>query len=79
MVFRCDCQEELTAEITEETADWGWFDCADAPWSKMAHPESKMLVEQVHNAIESQRFFMRVGQMGQDCNRHQRYSMGEWI
>jgi hypothetical protein len=36
-------------------------------------------VEQVYDAIESQRFFMRVGQMGQDGNRHQRYSMGEGI
>ncbi|MEH6611684.1 MAG: NUDIX hydrolase [Halioglobus sp.] len=79
MVFRCDCQDELTAEITEETTDWGWFERADAPWSEMAHPESKVLVEQVYDAIESRRFFMRVGQMGQDGNQHQRYSLGEGI
>lgn len=73
MVFRYACETELTAEITDETLDWGWFRRSEAPWEKMAHPESSVLVEQVYEAIESRQFFMRVGQMAEDGNRHQSY------
>jgi ADP-ribose pyrophosphatase YjhB (NUDIX family) len=73
MVFRCACDTELVAETTEESLDWGWFQRSEAPWDKMAHPGSTALVEQVYEAIESGQFFMRVGQMAEDGNRHQSY------
>jgi ADP-ribose pyrophosphatase len=75
MVFRCACESELCAEATEETLDWGWFPRTEAPWDKMAHPESSRLVEQVYEAIESQQFFMRVGVMEEGGNRHQTYRL----
>ncbi len=75
MVFRYPCEREFAAELTEETLDWGWFNRREAPWDKMAHIESKALVEQVYTAVESQQFFMRIGQMGQDGNKHQCYAL----
>lgn len=75
MVFRSACDTELLAQTTEETLDYGWFSRADAPWDKMAHEDSKPLVEQVYTAIENNDFFIRIGKMDLTGNCHQCYSL----
>lgn len=79
VVFRCPCASELVAEVTEETLDWAWRSRDEAPWDEMAHKQSRPLVEQVYSALETQKYFMRVGLMGWHENRHQSYSMGSMI
>jgi len=73
MVFRLPCDTELEAETTEETLEWGWYSRVEAPWHVMAHPESRVLVEQVYTAIESEQFFIRIGQFDTHGNRHKSY------
>lgn len=75
MVFRVPCKSELQVELTKETEDWGWYNRASAPWQEMAHFNSKELVEGVYSAIENHQFFMRIGQMTEDGNRHQVYPL----
>ena len=75
MVFRFECDNEITASKTEETLDWGWFTRADAPWGLMAHQETKSLVEQVYSAVEQQKYFMRVGAITAEGNKHQSYGL----
>lgn len=77
VVFRYPCEREIEACTTPETTEWAWLERAAAPWHEMAHEHSKALVEQVYTAIESQRFFMRVGHMGYDGNSHQSFSLQE--
>ena len=77
MVFRYPCETELTAQLTEETQDWGWYNEAEAPWDKMAHGASVKLVEQVYRAIQTQTFFMRVGKMEAGRNRHCSYVLND--
>ena len=76
VVFRCPCAAELEAQTTTETLDWAWLNRDQAPWDNMAHENSRPLVEQVYTALESQQFFMRVGLMGWEENRHQSYLLG---
>ena len=73
MVFRLPCDTELEAETTEETLEWGWYSRVEAPWHVMAHPESRVLVEQVYTAIETEQFFIRIGQFDTNGNRHKSY------
>jgi ADP-ribose pyrophosphatase YjhB (NUDIX family) len=75
MVFRGEVSSELEAQNTTETLEWGWFSRAQAPWNQMAHPESRPLVEQVYDAVESGDFFMRVGRMGADGSHHRVYQL----
>ena len=75
MVFRTSCDTEIESDITAETSDWGWYSRAQAPWQSMAHPGSKGLVEEVYTAIESGKFFMRIGQMSASGNYHSRYDL----
>ncbi len=76
VVFRCPCATEIAARTTRETLEWAWLRRDQAPWTDMAHEQSRPLVEQVYDALESQRFFMRVGQMDADGNHHQSYLLG---
>lgn len=77
VVFRCPCDTELAANTTRETLEWAWLEREAAPWDEMAHEHSRKLVEQVYTSVESGRFFMRVGHMGNDGNRHQSYPLGD--
>jgi len=75
VVFRYQCSEAMAAKLTAETQAWGWYKREEAPWSAMAHPESKALIEQVYSAVESQRFFFRIGEMSNSGNCHQSYTL----
>jgi ADP-ribose pyrophosphatase YjhB (NUDIX family) len=63
IVFRCPCDSELEAELTEETIEWGWFNEQDAPWDEMAHPETEQLVRQLYQWVQSGEFAIRVGEV----------------
>ena len=75
MAFRYPCEAELAAQLTQETQDWGWFSEAEAPWSEMAHTTSIKLVEQVYQAAQSNKFFMRIGKMEAHRNSYYSYAI----
>ena len=63
VVFRCPCDEEVPAELTYETEDWGWYGEDDAPWQHMAYPETVPQLRQVYEWVKEGRFAMRVGEV----------------
>ena len=66
VVFRCPCDEEVPAELTDETVDWGWYAEDEAPWDKIAHPEAAEQIHQVYEWLQEGRFAMRVGEITTD-------------
>ena len=63
VVFRCPCDEEVPAELTPETEDWGWYSADDAPWDQMAFPETSPQLRQIYQWVSEGRFAVRVGEV----------------
>lgn len=60
LTFRCRCETAIPAEITAETADWGWFSEEDAPWSELAHPETADQAHLTYRLLREGNFPIRV-------------------
>ena len=63
VVFRCPCDEEVPAELTPETEDWGWYSADDAPWKQMAFPETTPQLREIYQWVMEGRFAVRVGEV----------------
>ncbi len=60
--FRCHMKTCESAQITQETQDWGWFDRDSAPWDGMAYPELKPNFEEIYQWVEEGTFSIRIGE-----------------
>lgn len=63
--FRCRCDHAIAATITEEVAEWGWFNEQDAPWSGLAYSGTIEQVRQTYQCLREGNFPIRVGEMSQ--------------
>jgi ADP-ribose pyrophosphatase YjhB (NUDIX family) len=70
VVFRYDCREEIAAQCTHETQNWQWSDDHDAPWDKMAHPETEAQIRQIYQWLKSGEFSIRVGEVTDNGGRY---------
>jgi len=71
LLFRCHCETALTAQVTEEVAEWGWFNEADAPWDTMAYNNSEYHIRQSYRWLKNQQFPFCIGHSTADkitCN-----------
>lgn len=69
IVFRGECDHELQSITNQETEAWGWFARDEAPWAHMAYAETKVLVDEIYDWLESGMFSIRVGEVGPlGCN-----------
>ena len=59
--FHYNCETLLTANITREVSDWGWYTESDAPWSEMAYIESHDYVLQTYEWLRNNDFSLRIG------------------
>ena len=75
IAFRCDCEEEITGNLTPETLDWRWCAEHEAPWSDMAHPQVEPQVRQVYGWLKAGRFQMRVGEVTHAGSRYSTVAM----
>lgn len=66
VVFRCPCEEEVPAELTPETEDWGWYSADDAPWDQMAFPETTPQLSEIYRWVSEGRFAVRVGEVTEE-------------
>lgn len=64
--FRCHCDEPYEATLTEEVADWGWFDEANAPWPELAYSGTIDQVRQTYQCLRDKTFPIRVGEINKN-------------
>ena len=77
VAFRCRCDAEEPAELTVETADWGWYSEDEAPWQEMAYPESVVQVRQVYEWLHEGRFAVRVGEVTPQGGDYSTYPLAD--
>lgn len=75
IVFRRACEEELCAQITPETEEWGWFSEDEAPWDEMAYPQTEPQVRQVYQWVQAEQFGIRVGEVNNEGGDYTTFAM----
>lgn len=60
-IFHASCDTAVSAELTREVSDWGWFSESEAPWSEMAYVESENYVKQTYQSLSKNDFSLRIG------------------
>lgn len=72
--FRCRCDSEIEATLTEEVSDWGWFAETEAPWPELAYSGSIEQVRQTYQCLHTESFPIRVGEISRNGMIYKNYT-----